>query len=206
MSLSIQNSITNLSTLYKYNNSKKIQSTLTNKSENITKTTTSSVSNVCGVKYGEDPEQVLIEDKAIYDAMKDYPSLKNIEFGSDEWNQWKINNCNDFFPPLDAPASVRKAFREVKESIPNNDQKAKRRFSMCRAQIMFCKTNPELSGFKNNITLDSPRDYETLINFNINRMTNICTFCDPAEKEKLDSLIEFNQQIKNKLHENLFGL
>lgn len=76
--------------------------------------------NTSRVNYGEHEEKVLIEDKKLYD----YYGVSYIEFGSKEWEQWKIETTNNFFPPLDSPVQVRQAWREVRESILEDDKLA----------------------------------------------------------------------------------
>lgn len=205
MSLTIRNNTNNLFQIYKYNNFQKLQSAFTNKSESINKTTNSSVSNVCGVKYGEDPEQVLIEDRVIYEAEKKYGYLKDIEFGSDEWNKWKTENCNITFPPLNAPASVRKAFREARESIPKEDKKSLHELRCHVARLSAYQHYPQYFDLKGPLKLETPSDYEALLNLDTGRKTSFADI-DCSNKETYLKLIDFNNTIINKLHENLFGL
>lgn len=124
MSLNIQNSMNNLSSIYKYNNLQNSRITFQNKINTHSINTNNNLSNIFGVKYGDDAEQALIEDKKIYNTFKGHGELSNVEFGSKEWNQWKINHNDNFFPPLDAPAKVRQAWRDVRDSIPSDDKDA----------------------------------------------------------------------------------
>lgn len=204
MSISIQKAISNLSLLYNNNRLQKAQSTFTNKSENITHTTNSAISNVCGVRYGEDPEQVLIEDKAIYEAEKKYGYLEGVEFGSDEWNKWKVENCNITFPPLNAPVAVRRAFREARESIPKDDLKARQEFACNVAHLSIYQHYPQYCELQSPLKLETPSDYEALLNFDTKRNTLFSEI--DTDKEKYFKKIDFNNKMINKLHEVIFGL
>lgn len=60
-------------------------------------------------------ERIVYEDRIIYN--ESHLKEVGIEFNSPEFYRWKDQNKNLYFPALDAPWQVRKAWREVKESF-----------------------------------------------------------------------------------------
>lgn len=75
--------------------------------------TYSSVGNTANSNQLTDEEQTLIEDKKVYDnyKLKD----KGIEFGSKEWEKWKVKTGSACIPRLTEPWQVRRAWRELQE-------------------------------------------------------------------------------------------
>ncbi|MBE6048743.1 MAG: hypothetical protein E7213_10155 [Clostridium sp.] len=103
---------------------------------------------------------VLAEDKAIYDRC--HLSEAGIKFGSKSFYSWKKENANLYFPSLDAPWEVRRAWREFNES-----QKCKEDiFVSFEEQIHFNITKP--NGFFSGVRLKSITDYKNLFNLAFN--------------------------------------
>jgi hypothetical protein len=105
-------------------------------------------------------EQVTIEDKIIYDKSK----LKDIgiEFGSEEFFIWKEGNKKLFFPALDAPWEVRRAWREHKEKISKQTGESKKNFRNLENQI--CLNMRKFNGLFFGTRLKDLTDYSNLIN------------------------------------------
>lgn len=208
MSLNIENSMNNLSSIYKYNNLKNPRIISHNKINTPSINTNNNVTNVFGVKYGDDTKQALIEDKKIYDTFKGHGELSNVEFGSEEWNQWKINHTNNFFPPLNAPAKVRQAWSEVRASIPSDDKAAIHEFTKQTFNLAYYIHFPNNldTGLPKNFQLNTPRDYEYLLDLDTKRNSFFSEICPSCDKERYIKNIELNQQLKAKLHEVLFGV
>lgn len=201
MGIEVQNnSIRSLSNISKYNNLQNTKSVFSNKLNSIGKSNNSVNTN--GVKYGEDEEKVLIEDKKLYD----YYGISNIEFGSKEWEKWKIENTNNFFPPLDAPVQVRQAWREVRESIPEDDKLALYNFTK-RNMILACSIHYKdqfSTGLPSNFELNTPKDYEQLLDIDITRNNFFSEICAPSDKGLYINAVKLDEELKNKLHEVLF--
>lgn len=151
-------------------------------------------------------EQTLIEDKKLYESRKNLSELSGIEFGSAEWNQWKIDHNDNFFPPLNAPSQVRQAWREAKESIPKDDKDAQKRFTRQTLTLYFEMHFPSLSNIPSYLKFNKPADYEALLNFDINRINSLMDAIPQQEKGSYIKDMKFDSSIKDKLHEILFGL
>ncbi|WP_143315078.1 hypothetical protein [Clostridium sp. HBUAS56017] len=110
-----------------------------------------------------DIEQIIMEDKIIYDKSK----LKDIgiEFGSEEFFIWKEGNKKLFFPALDAPWEVRRAWREHKEKISKQTGKDKKNFRNLENQI--CLNMTKFNGLFFGTRLKDLTDYSNLINLAI---------------------------------------
>lgn len=204
MSITVQNNSRNLSSIYKYNNFQNTKAVFSSELAKTTQVTNNTVPNVAGVKYSDDAEQTLIEDKKLYDSY----GFSDVEFGSAEWNQWKIDHTDNFFPPLDAPAKVRQAWREVKESIPKDDKLALHEFTK---QNMFLACSVHYadtfdSGLPKNFKLSDPQSYEELLNIDIKQNNFFSEICAPSDKNLYIQAVKLDQQLKNKLHEVLFSL
>lgn len=207
MSIGINNSLSNLSSVYKYNKLQNTQNVFKNQLIQNEQGANKIVSNVSNAKYGQNDALTLIEDKKVYESQKHHRDLCNIEFGSKEWGEWKIKHNRNFFPPLDAPAEVRKAFREIKESIPKDDEKAQQDFRFECAHLLFMADRPDLAGMQGEFKLETSRDYEQLLNFNIIKNNTFADMVkDPKDKEYFNKSAKISQNLKNKLREVLFGI
>lgn len=151
-------------------------------------------------------EQTLIEDKKLYESRKDLSELSEIEFGSIEWNQWKIDHNDNFFPPLNAPSQVRQAWRETKESIPENDKDAQKRFRRQTLNLYFEMHFPSLSNIPSYLKFNNPADYESLLNFDMYRIHSLIDTVPLNEKNQYIKDMNFDQSIIDKLHKLLLGL
>lgn len=206
MSLTIRNNTNILSSIYKYN-TQTSQSINSNKLDNIPSEKSNNSSKVSTAKYGDDYQQTLIEDKKLYDKIKNRDDLKGIEFGSPEWNKWKVDHNNNAFPPLDAPGKVRQAFREFRESIPKDDKEAQLELVTQTVNLLYYTLSPKnVPGLPANFQANTARDYEFLLDFDMKRNSEFSEICNPSDKDKYLKSIEFDQKLKNKLHEVLFGL
>lgn len=207
MSIEINSSSINLSSVYKYNKLRNTQNVFKNQLIQNEQGASKIVSNVSNVKYGQNDSLTLIEDKKVYESQKHHRELSNIEFGSKEWDEWKIKLNRNFFPPLDAPAEVRQAFREIKESISKDDEEARQDFRFACMHLLFIADYPDLAGMQGEFKLETVRDYEQLLNFNIMKNNTLADIVkDPKEKELYTKSVEINQNLKDKLREVLFGI
>ena len=116
-------------------------------------------------------ETFAINDKEFYDHFKaiKHPAIESIEYGSKEWDKFKEGRA--IFPPLNAPVEVRRAWQEVEDSIPKDDQKAQEEFFMQKCILEIKASMPEKFGLGANFQLNTIQDYETLFNKDI--MDNI---------------------------------
>ena len=105
-------------------------------------------------------DAVLTEDKAIYDRC--HLREVGIKFGSKSFYSWKKENCNLYFPSLDAPWEVRRAWREFNES----DMSKEDVFVSLEEQMHFNVTKP--NGFFTGVRLKSINDYKNLFNLALN--------------------------------------
>ena len=105
-------------------------------------------------------DAVLTEDKAIYDRC--HLREAGIKFGSKSFYSWKKENCNLYFPSLDAPWEVRRAWREFNES----DMSKEDVFVSLEEQMHFNVTKP--NGFFTGVRLKSINDYKNLFNLALN--------------------------------------
>ena len=205
MSLSVQNNLNKLSPIQRYINTSAVQNTFSIRNNSET-SSVSTVKNICNVNYGDDYEQMLIEDRKVYDSQKKYSSLNGVEFGSKEWDDWKVKHAKNFFPPLDAPVKVRQTFREAKESIPADDKKSKIEFTNQCCMLSFYTRHSTEVGLPKNFKLNTISDYENLLNFSIQRNSFLATLFSGSDKSLYTSSINFAESIKNKLQESLLGL
>lgn len=205
MSLSVQNNLNKLSPIQRYINTSAVQNTFSIRNNSET-SSVSTVKNICNVNYGDDYEQMLIEDRKVYDSQKKYGELDNVEFGSKEWDSWKTKNAKSFFPPLDAPVKVRQTFREAKESIPADDKKARMDFDDNCGMLFLYTLFPSDAGLPDNFKLNTISDYESLFNFHIQKNMDFSKLFTGSNKEQCISSINFAESIKNKLQESLLGL
>ncbi|SFU46016.1 hypothetical protein SAMN04487886_103310 [Clostridium sp. DSM 8431] len=106
--------------------------------------------------------EVLVEDKFIY--KKCHLSEVGIEFGSDKFYSWKEENKNLYFPSLDAPWEVRRAWREFNERISKDSKNAV--FDSLEEHMHFNVT--KTNGFFKGVRLKSITDYKHLFNLAIN--------------------------------------
>lgn len=115
-----------------------------------------------------------IDDKYYYDRFN--LGDHGIEFGSKEFKDYKNDNRNNYFPPLEAPWEVRSAWRHIIETCPNE-----RRGDLRFLAILLWETIHD----KNNmIRTDETHGYHTLCILLINRFKNILDL-------KNDSVVEF---------------
>lgn len=164
----------------------------------------SNESSSTGIKYGEDLEKVLIEDKKFYD----FYGFSDIEFGSKEWDKWKEEHTKNFFPPLDAPVQVRQAWREVRESIPKDDKLALHDFTT-RNMFLACSFSYKdqfFMGVPSDFELNTPKDYEKLLDIDISRNKFFSGICSSSDKERYIKAIKLDEQLRNQLHKVLFEI
>lgn len=116
-----------------------------------------------------DIEQTRVEDKIIYEKSK----LKHIgiEFDSKEFYLWKEGNKRLFFPALDAPWEVRRAWREHQERITKQKIESKKQFR--RLEDQMCLNISKMNGLFFGIRLKSLNDYSYLINLAISTYNDI---------------------------------
>ncbi len=116
--------------------------------------------NEITAKKLDSEQEILVEDKAVYN--KCHLSEAGIQFGSEEFYFWKEENKNLYFPSLDAPWEVRRAWREFNEKISKEDEA----FASLEKQMHFNVTKP--NGFFSGVRLKSITDYKNLFNLAVN--------------------------------------
>lgn len=107
-------------------------------------------------------DEILLEDKAIYE--KCHLCEVGIEFGSENFYSWKEENKNLYFPSLDAPWEVRRAWREYHERITKEN--FHNVFVSLEEHMHFNVTKP--NGFFKGVRLKSISDYKNLFNLAVN--------------------------------------
>lgn len=118
--------------------------------------------NEISAKELDAKDQVLLEDKYIYS--KYHLIEAGIEFESNEFYNWKEENKDLYFPSLDAPWEVRRAWREFDERITKSNED--RVFNSLEEQMHFNVTRP--NGFFKGVRLESITDYKNLFNLAVN--------------------------------------
>lgn len=152
----------------------------------------------------KDQNETLIEDKKLYDSLN---CISNIKFGNKEWEAWKEELTYNCFPPLNAPAVVREAWREVKENISNEDTKSKDAFHY-NELVFFCQSHyPDLLGLPANFKLNAINDYKTLFNLDIAKNQKLAEiYKNNSEDDKYTLFAKLIKDVDNKLDEKLFRL
>ncbi|MDS0526542.1 hypothetical protein NNC19_12695 [Clostridium sp. SHJSY1] len=116
-----------------------------------------------------DIEQIKVEDKIIYEKLK--LSDIGIEFNSEEFHIWKEGNKKLFFPALDAPWEVRRAWREHQENVAREKADSKKNFRSLEDQM--CLNISKMNGLFFGIRLKDLSDYSYLINLAISTYNEI---------------------------------
>lgn len=152
----------------------------------------------------KDQNETLIEDKKLYDSLN---CISNIKFGSNEWDTWKEEHTYNCFPPLNAPAVVREAWREIKENIPNEDTKSRDAFHY-NELVFFCQSHyPDLLGLPTNFKLNTIDDYKTLFNLDIAKNQKLAEiYKNNSEGDKYTLFAKLIIDVDDKLDEKLFKL
>lgn len=156
-----------------------------------------------------DKDQTLIEDKKVYDSLKSISdkSMSNIEFGSKEWDKWKVEHTDNYFPPLNAPAAVREAWSEVEESIPAGDTKTKNALRHKELLFFAQSHHPEIFELPANFQLNTIDNYKTLFNIDITRSEKFAEmFKNTSEGDKFALDAKLIKNVEAKLDEKLFNL
>ena len=107
-------------------------------------------------------DEILLEDKVIYE--KCHLCEAEIKFGSEKFYKWKKENKNLYFPSLDAPWEVRRAWREYQEKI--SKENSNNIFDRFEEHMHFNVTRP--NGFFEGVRLKSISDYRNLFNLAVN--------------------------------------
>lgn len=126
-------------------------------------------------------QQTLIEDQKTYEkfGLRD----EGIEFNSEEFKTWKEEHTDNTFPPLDAPWKVRKAFREMEESVAD-DPVAKDKLESFESYMYTIIHYPDEFGYAKDLDFSDPQSYCTLIDSVVNKYMDFYNL--KLEKEYLD--------------------
>lgn len=112
-------------------------------------------------------DEILLLDKKIYD--KCHLTDAGIEFGSVEFYQWKERNKYLYFPCLDAPWQVRKAWSALEEKITKEENK--KVFISLENNIHFNTT--KINGLFCSLRLKTINDYKNLLDIAVNTYKDI---------------------------------
>ncbi|MGO5064750.1 hypothetical protein [Clostridium sp. LCP25S3_F8] len=131
------------------------------------------INNISNNFILSDEQQSLIEDRFIYDKFE----LKNegIEFNSENFKSWKKEHYDVRFPPLDAPANVRKYWRELEESVAD-DPVASAKIEDLEAYLGVITHYPDEFGYPKDFDSSTTKSYHTLLNLVVNKYMDFYNF------------------------------
>lgn len=170
-----------------------------------TTTYTSNTNSASFQNYYSCKENEKTAEKEFYDELKseNNPYVSTVEFGSKEWKNY-IDKAF-IFPPLNAPREVQNAWKEVKESIPKDDENAQDTFMLKTLLLAHEVSHSSCGlGLPANFQLNTVDDYETLFNHDLYFTEGCKDFYEhTGQQTTYDEFVRMMQDLSDKLNDAL---